>query len=881
MRKTRWPVGLAVVAAMVCTALGLPTPATAASTAAATATAYPNPLPDFSHPGSPHAPLFKKHQLPPMLVVYGTFDDLTNLSESAARDKFFPIFTFGNVADYYLQNGLGVLTPVQETYGDHDNGIVMVNLGQSSSLNGQDVTVRRRKMMELADPYVDFARYDANNDGTVDDSELAVVTLVTSPTADYSCGQTANVGAGGKLDGKNIGFRTADGGSLTNNLTFAHELTHQQFQMEDFYGFGVGDWDIAGPTCAGSTQIWQEPNAWHRLHLTGSQPNIITKDRYITLLPDTVAPYQSYLLYDPARGTDDYFMLEERAAKTGTYDQNIPDNGMVIWRIDERHVRNSPEHLRGVELMRPDGVRSPGCLDDDVDGKVDEDPADGVDNDGDGKVDEDGPHDGCNGGNDTDAWDPTDSRTRQREMTQPWADGTPAGVAVRAIGENFADQRQAYVDVPGPGILVDAGDINGHAPQPQLTAGSTVDLSFAVMNTGEATDTFDFTELVPTGWTATTQRMTLTAGQRATAKITVTVGTDEAAGARHTLIARGRSTTDSAVQTDYSMLVDINRESAVAYTGDTTVEQSDTAHLSVKVTDKLSGAPLANNRVRISSGHDTVATAVTGADGVATATLPPGLAPGSYDYTVIAKPNGDYLGSTTSFTLVVGPEKATLAVTSPTTYADDQPTPMTVKVTDEADGEPADLSKAVVQLQVRNTLTGETRSYSANAGADGVATLPVDVPSGTWAATASLSGGYFTGPAVQTELIVFDPDGQITGAALGPDSTGTQAVLTASARYLNRTPSGAVTLTAGSHVFTGTTLRWLAVSGTAAAFEITGRVGTPARNPAGDRASQTEDGRPLHGDRHQRRLDVQHRRRDGSGQLVPDPDQLANHPQLD
>ncbi|MGW6279452.1 COG1470 family protein [Kribbella sp. NPDC055071] len=826
MRKSRWTIGLAVVAALIGSAVATP-PATAQSTGSTAAAAYPNPLPDFSHPDHPHAPLFKKHQVPPLLVVYGTFNDLTNLSEADTAAKFFPIFTFGNVADYYLQTGLGVVAPVTETYGDHDNGIVMVDLGPSSSLNGQDVTVRRRKMMELADPFVDFARYDANNDGTIDSSELAVITLVTSPTADYSCGQTASVAAGGKLDGKTIGFRTADGGSLTNNLTFAHELTHQQFDMEDHYGFGVGAWDIAGPTCTGSTQVWQEPNAWHKLHIGGSSPTIVTKDRYITLLPDTVAPYQSYLLYDPARGTDDYFMLEARKPKTGTYEQNIPDEGLVVWRIDERHVRNSPENLRGVEVIRPDGTRTVGCLDDDVDGKIDEDPADGIDNDGDGKIDEDTKHDWCGGGSDTDAWDPTDWRTPQREMTAPWADGTPAGVAVRAIGHNFADpqQIQAYVDVPGPGILVDAAGTTGDTPHPRLVAGGTVDLSFAVMNTGEATDTFDFTEVVPSGWTATTQRMTLAAGERSTAKITVTVGKDEAAGAQHTLFARGRSTTDSSVQTDYGFQADVSRPTAVAYTGDTTVDQSDTAHLSARVTDALTGEPLAGQRVSFShDGHGTGTT--TGADGVAAVTWPPELPPGSYDFTALNKGGTHYVGSSTGFTLTVGPEKATLAITSPPMYADDTPTPMTVRVTQQDDGEPGDLTKAVVKVTAQNSLTGETRTYSANATADGLATLPVDVPSGTWTATAELTGAYFAGPAVQTELVVFDPDGQLTGAAVGPDSAGTTAALTVSARYLNQAPFGSVALTAGSRVFTGTTLRWLAVSGTSAAFEYTGRLGT-------------------------------------------------------
>ena len=873
MKRFRLPVGIAVVAALLATTLGIPASTAAGhSSSAAAAVGYPFPLPDFSHPDRPHAPLFKKRQAPiPTLVVYGRFDDLTNLSEAGTRDKFFPIFSFGTVADYYLSTGLGVLTPVVETYGERDNGIVMVELGQSAPWYGQDAGVRRRKMLDLADAYVDFARYDTNNNGRVEDAELAVVTLVTSPNPKYSCGQTTGVAGGRTLDGKTVAFRTADGGSLTNSLTFAHEIGHQSFELFDHYGFGVGAWDLAGPTCTGATETWQEPNAFHKLHLGGIQPTVITKDRYVTLLPDTVAPYQSYLLYDPERGTDDYFMLEAREPKAGTYDQNVPDKGLVVWRVDERNVVPKSENVRGVELVRPDGVRTMGCIDEDVDGKVDEDPVNGRDDDGDGKIDEDhGPdqdgdgkvdedpvngadddgdgkvdedpeaEDGdCYGGRDTDAWDPADPRTRQREMTAPWADGTGAKVALRAIGQNFADQRQTYVDVRGPGILVDAADAQGLQPRPGLVAGGTADFSFAVMNTGEATDTFDFTVLVPAGWTATTQRMTLAAGQRATATIKLTVGTDEAANGLRTLYARGKSITDSSVVTDQGFLADTFRPASVTYTGDRTVDQSDKVKFSAVVKDGLNGAPLPGRRVRFFYDDRSFVSAVSGDDGVASISWVPSLPPGEYPLRLSVSGQDGYTSATGMAPFTVEPENATIAITSPTLYADNAIPPMTIKVTEEADENPADLSQAGVKVQLRSAVSGEVRTYTGTAGTDGVATLPIDAPAGVWTATVELTGDYFTGPPIEAELVVYDPDGEATGAAVGPDTTGTTAVLTVSSRYFRGSPTGAVTLVAGTRVFTGTTVRWLAVAGKSAVLEVTGRLDN---RPATLRATLLDNG---------------------------------------
>ena len=81
-----------------------------------------------------------------------------------------------------------------------------------------------------------------------------------------------------------------------------------------------------------------------------------------------------------------------------------------------------------------------------------------------------------------DAWDPDDFSTPQRTMLQPWTDGSPSKVAVRAIG-GAGDRIRAYLDVRGPGILVDpstaATEVTMLTPEP---------ISFPVLNTGEVAE---------------------------------------------------------------------------------------------------------------------------------------------------------------------------------------------------------------------------------------------------------------------------------------------------------------------------------------------------------------------------------------------------------
>ncbi|WP_196279310.1 metallopeptidase domain-containing protein [Catellatospora vulcania] len=816
--------------------------------ARAAAADYPFPLPDFSHPGSPHAPLFhdRGDTLIPVLIVYATFNDLTNVTEADIEAKYFPLFTFGNVADYYLQHDLGVMVPAVESFGDADNGVVVVDLGASGPGIAQDPAQRRRKMIDLADPFVDFARYDTDRDGTVEDTELGVATIFTSRPGTDNCGQTREVAAGGKLDGKTIGFRTADSGTATNRITLAHELGHQLYDLYDHYGFGVGSWDLAGPTCSGG-ELWYEPNQWTKMHLGGQKPVVVTSDRYVTVSDLSIAT--TYLIYDHERGTDDYFLIEARTPRAGTYDQSVPDSGVVVFRVDERNVRSNQEHVRGVELLRPDGVRTPGCVDEDVDGRVDEDPVDSMDNDGDGRVDEDPAETSvaCDGGSDVDAWDPGDTRTPQRTMDRPWADGTPAKVAVRAIGRPFFAGTsaniwwsQVYLDVRGPGVLVDPADARGNAPRPTLTIGNPTDLSFTVRNTGEATDTFDFTELVPSTWTATTQRMTLAAGQQATATIKVTVPDGERVG-QHSLFARGRSTTDTDITTDYQFLVDVvKRQLDISYTGDTSVDHSDPAALSAVVRDRITGAPVAGRQVDFTVAGQ-VRTATTGPDGVARATWLADQLPGGYPVLVQTSADGRYEAAATEATLTVDRENLVVAVTG-LVQAAGSGAKLTLQATQEADGHPADLSRAAAHLTLSPTLTTGSRSFDVTFDATGraevvLATVAADV----WALHAEVAGEYFTGPAVDAELILFNPAGQVSGTGRGDDSAGTALRMTSSIRYQGTTPNGSIRVDRGSQRFDADTISWLVVVGDRAVFQAAGRFGG---SPATLRGTVVDGGNP-------------------------------------
>ena len=65
----------------------------------------------------------------------------------------------------------------------------------------------------------------------------------------------------------------------------------------------------------------------------------------------------AFILYDPDRGTDDYFIAENRTRTPGAYDQSASGKGLVIWRVaDDRFgVADDP-----IGLMRQPGTSRAG-----------------------------------------------------------------------------------------------------------------------------------------------------------------------------------------------------------------------------------------------------------------------------------------------------------------------------------------------------------------------------------------------------------------------------------------------------------------------------------------------------------------------------------------
>lgn len=618
-RHVLWPLAAAVVL--------LATPGTAL------AADYPSPPPDFAHPGSPHSPLYSftgGRTDRPMLVIYAEFDDLTfghtsppGLDAAYTADRYFG--PFPSVADYFDDDSSGRLrlTPAAESdasnNGAVNDGVVSVSIDMAKSdFLGLGLTAGQKVLLEAADPFVDYSAFDADGNGRITQTELVVHRQDVDPDPVGPGCATARRPDPVTLDGVQLGgggnLLMVNAGTDTNLITLAHETGHASFDMPDLYFWNVGSFDLAGPTCNRADDTLFRLNAWEKIHVGWTAPTVVTADGFYDV-PVMTGAGEAFILYDPDKGTDDYFVVENRARTAGTYDQGASDTGLVIWRLedDEYTANGAGEAELGptggfILLVRPSG---------------------------------------------DEAWDPSDPSTPERTMSVPWRDGTASNVAVRAIPAAGPSMR-TFFDVRGPGVLVDPSTAQGTPMRVDVTPEEENRPPVTVMNTGEATDDFSFDyEALPAGWTTVADVRTLTDHTQAQASPAVVPAADAPTGVHQVTIA-GESETAAGVRSEASFEVNVVLDRTdIAYTGPVRAPTGEPMALSAAVSnpDDDGTPPVEGVAVTFElsgPGGTQSASATTGADGVASATPVLTLPPGDYALTVSTDRHGKHAPASTT-----------------------------------------------------------------------------------------------------------------------------------------------------------------------------------------------------------------------------------------
>lgn len=143
----------------------------------------------------------------------------------------------------------------------------------------------------------------------------------------------------------------------------AHELGHLAFQWQDFYDpnyaedgnewDGSGIWDLmAGGSYNGDGARPAHPAGLHKLQHGWVRVTTVKKSRRLTIRPYSAKSGRVYKIVSPNYATKQYLVLENRR-KSG-FDFNLPGDGLLVWRIDERGEMEAPDQP-GMLLIQADG----------------------------------------------------------------------------------------------------------------------------------------------------------------------------------------------------------------------------------------------------------------------------------------------------------------------------------------------------------------------------------------------------------------------------------------------------------------------------------------------------------------------------------------------
>ena len=301
--------------------------------------------------------------------------------------------------------------------------------------------------VKKADATFNFAAYDADGDQYLDPDELVVLMIIpqNSPfgTVRSLVSQEYPVSKPFVADGITIPIITeAYIGAPLSLSTVAHELAHSLFNLPDMY------FNFFMPYAAGMYSLMDASycdshlDPFHKIRLGWVQPAIVRKSGTIPI--DAIEQsHVAYILHDPARGNQEYFIIENRQPGLA-YDSDLPDAGLAIWHVmEEAHVYEN--------LAAPAGVSAANWA------------TIGAGDWGRRAIRMIRPVYGPPFDNRFALWDGADALTgydllstdaNPNHATLKWADGTPSGFSIREISAS-GTHMTALIEVPGSPLQVE------------------------------------------------------------------------------------------------------------------------------------------------------------------------------------------------------------------------------------------------------------------------------------------------------------------------------------------------------------------------------------------------------------------------------------------
>jgi len=218
----------------------------------------------------------------------------------------------------------------------------------------------------------DFLSHDLDGDGRIMSNELVINICIPQATP---FGQALEFGAY-PIGGTTLQIQTLDcyfGPNSDRNHAvgaIAHENSHQTLNAYDLYGPEIPPMPDR-LSLMGDTNLPIHLSAYEKLHHGWIGPSVLDITKWTTQTV-TVAPIETsqraLLIYDPTRGHDEYFLIENRSKSTTlgitNYDSLIAaPAGLVLWHIVENPALLNPAIPPPVPCPPAFPLATSGCVD--------------------------------------------------------------------------------------------------------------------------------------------------------------------------------------------------------------------------------------------------------------------------------------------------------------------------------------------------------------------------------------------------------------------------------------------------------------------------------------------------------------------------------------
>lgn len=274
----------------------------------------------------------------------------------------------GSVKDYFKLNSSGKFDPEFVVVGPVTLDKKMEYYGANDE-NGEDVHPAEmvRDACIKADQYVDFSQFDADSDGYVDNVYVFYAGMGEADGGGANTIWPHSWALNGEnitltLDGKKIDEYACSAelkgdGSRTGIGTFTHEYSHvlglpdlYDVDYETYNGeaFDLGEWSLmAYGAYNGNGAVPPAMSIVERKLLGWASPTVLGNISSGISLPPIDSTNIGYMIKTPDEG--EYYLLENRQQRTGSWDYYIPYHGMLIYHVDMRDDASIDVNYNGVD----------------------------------------------------------------------------------------------------------------------------------------------------------------------------------------------------------------------------------------------------------------------------------------------------------------------------------------------------------------------------------------------------------------------------------------------------------------------------------------------------------------------------------------------------